>query len=75
MIIYDNTYNTLPTERKFSLEFKCHYLTNGKFPINLNPAYYYIFRKVLMIAYVIEIQNLLIFNSENNTDLSQVNKN
>ena len=40
MIIYDNTYNTLPTERKFSLEFKCHYLTNSKFPINLNPAYY-----------------------------------
>ena len=41
---------------------------------NLKPAYYYTFRNVLMIAFIIEIKNSLIFKSMNLTNLSQVAK-
>ena len=62
-----------PTGRKFLLEFKlrCSLMANS---LNLNSVYYYIFRNLSMIAYIIEIQNQnsLIFNSVNSTNLSQV---
>ena len=41
---------TYTTERKFSLESKFCYFANGKFA-NINSAYYYILRNLLMIAY------------------------
>ena len=45
--------------------------------LNFNSAHYYIFRNLSMRAYIIgkfKNQNLLIFNSVNLTDLSQVAK-
>ena len=43
------------TVRKLSLELKFCYFANGRFAY-LNPAYYYVFRTLSMIAYIIEIQ-------------------
>ena len=40
--------------------------------LNLNSIYYYIFRNLSMIAYMIKIQNSKFSNSVNLTNLSQV---
>ena len=46
-----------PTGRKFSFEYKFCHLAKYQ---NLNSAYYHIFRKLSIIAYIIEIQKFII---------------
>ena len=55
-----------PTGRKFSFEFKVRYFANCTL-VNLNSAYYFMFKNLSLITYIIEIkmQNLLIFDSMN----------
>ena len=67
-----------PTGRAFSLEFRFHYFPTGKFPngkfakCKFCLLLHYI--NLSMIVYMITIQNSLVFNSVNLTNLSQVAK-
>ena len=63
--------NTLPTGIQSLLEFI--YIPLMAISLNLNSAYYYSFRNLSTIAYIIEIQKskLVIFNSVNLTNLSE----